>query len=67
MAAILTLTDHTHTPPQKIVISHTIRLIILILLAGIVVGSDGDPQPIIELPELTLISTDGYCLLLLLG
>ncbi|EIU7557638.1 MULTISPECIES: AbrB family transcriptional regulator [Providencia] len=57
MAAILALTDHTHTPPQKIVISHTIRLIILILLAGIVVGSDGDPQPIIELPVLTLTST----------
>lgn len=57
MAAILALTDHTHTPPQKIVISHTIRLIILILLAGIVVGSEGDPQPLFELPSLTLEST----------
>ncbi|QCJ69255.1 ammonia monooxygenase [Providencia heimbachae] len=57
MAAILALTDHTHTPPQKIVISHTIRLIILILLAGIVVGSNGNPQPIIELPDLTIKST----------
>ncbi|HHR6038679.1 TPA: AbrB family transcriptional regulator [Providencia alcalifaciens] len=57
MAAILALTDHTHTPPQKIVISHTIRLIILILLAGLVVGSEGDPQPLIEWPTLTLEST----------
>ncbi|MEQ5127303.1 AbrB family transcriptional regulator [Providencia zhijiangensis] len=57
MAAILALTDHTHTPPQKIVISHTIRLIILILLAGLVVGSEGDPQPLIEWPALTLEST----------
>ncbi|HGN1706958.1 TPA: AbrB family transcriptional regulator [Providencia rettgeri] len=65
MAAILALTDHTHTPPQKIVISHTIRLIILILLAGIVVGSDGDPQPIIELPQLTLAST--FWLLVIIG
>lgn len=57
MAAILALTDHTHTPPQKIVISHTIRLIILILLAGIVVGSNGSPQPLIVFPYLTLEST----------
>lgn len=67
MAAILALTDHTHTPPQKIVISHTIRLIILILLAGIVVGSDGDPQPIIELPELTLISTGWLLVIIAVG
>lgn len=65
MAAILALTDHTHTPPQKIVISHTIRLIILILLAGIVVGSDGDPPPIIELPQLTLVST--FWLFIIIG
>ncbi|MGO2303557.1 MAG: AbrB family transcriptional regulator [Providencia sp.] len=57
MAAILALTDHTHTPPQKIVISHTIRLIILIFLAGIVVGSNNDPQPIFQLPQLSLEST----------
>ncbi|WP_353241972.1 AbrB family transcriptional regulator [Providencia sp.] len=67
MAAILALTDHTHTPPQKIVISHTIRLIILILLAGIVVGSDGDPQPIIEFPSLTLIDTMWLLLIVAVG
>ncbi|MEZ2681160.1 MULTISPECIES: AbrB family transcriptional regulator [Providencia] len=67
MAAILALTDHTHTPPQKIVISHTIRLIILILLAGIVVGSDGDPQPIIEFPELTLVATGWLVLIIAVG
>ena len=67
MAAILALTDHTHTPTQKIVISHTIRLIILILLAGIVVGSDGDPQPIIEFPELTLVATGWLVLIIAVG
>ncbi len=67
MAAILALTDHTHTPPQKIVISHTIRLIILILLAGIVVGSDGDPQPIIEFPSLTLAATMWLLLIVAVG
>ncbi|WP_369310229.1 AbrB family transcriptional regulator [Providencia rettgeri] len=67
MAAILALTDHTHTPPQKIVISHTIRLIILILLAGIVVGSDGDPQPIIEFPSLTWIATMWLLLIIAVG
>lgn len=67
MAAILALTDHTHTPPQKIVISHTIRLIILILLAGIVVGSDGDPQPIIEFPSLTLTDTAWLLLIVAIG
>ncbi|EMF0918367.1 MULTISPECIES: AbrB family transcriptional regulator [Providencia] len=67
MAAILALTDHTHTPPQKIVISHTIRLIILILLAGIVVGSNGDPQPLIVLPSLTLEATFWLTLIVLTG
>ena len=67
MAAILALTDHTHTPPQKIVISHTIRLIILILLAGIVVGSDGDPQPIIELPDLNIESAFWLILIVAVG
>lgn len=67
MAAILALTDHTHTPPQKIVISHTIRLIILILLAGIVVGSDGDPQPLIEFPSLTLTATMWLLLIVAVG
>lgn len=67
MAAILALTDHTHTPPQKIVISHTIRLIILILLAGIVVGSDGDPQPVIEFPSLTLTATMWLLLIVAVG
>lgn len=67
MAAILALTDHTHTPPQKIVISHTIRLIILILLAGIVVGSHGDPQPLIVLPSLTLEATFWLTVIVLTG
>ena len=63
----MALTDHTHTPPQKIVISHTIRLIILILLAGIVVGSDGDPQPVIEFPSLTLAATMWLLLIVAVG
>ncbi|EKT54231.1 membrane-associated ammonia monooxygenase [Providencia sneebia DSM 19967] len=67
MAAILALMDHTNTPPQKIVISHTIRLIILILLAGIVVGSSGDPQPMIELPSLTLEATAWLSIIVLVG
>lgn len=67
MAAILALMDHTNTPPQKIVISHTIRLIILILLAGIVVGSSGDPQPMIELPSLTLEATSWLSVIVFVG
>ncbi|HEF8772394.1 AbrB family transcriptional regulator [Providencia manganoxydans] len=67
MAAILALTDHTHTPPQKIVISHTIRLIILILLAGVVVGSDGDPQPLLVLPSLTWQSSFWLLVIVLTG
>lgn len=56
MAAILALMDHTDTPPQKIVISHTIRLIILIALAGFVVGSDGSPSLPNVLPQMSLLS-----------
>lgn len=67
MAAILALVDHTHAPPQKIVISHTIRLIILIFLAGIVVGSDGDPQPLIEFPSLSFEATFWLIVIVLIG
>lgn len=56
MAAILALMDHTGTPPQKVVISHTIRLIILIMLAGVVVGSD-HPVPLpADIPPQSLVS-----------
>ncbi|WP_370552108.1 AbrB family transcriptional regulator [Citrobacter sp. FDAARGOS_156] len=34
MAAVLALASHIKTPPQKIVISHSLRLITLTLLAG---------------------------------
>ena len=56
MAAILALTDHTGTPPQKVVISHTIRLIILIMLAGVVVGSDHPVPPPADIPPQSLVS-----------
>lgn len=56
MAAILALTDHTGTPPQKVVISHTIRLIILIMLAGVVAGSDHPVPPPADIPPQSLVS-----------
>ncbi|WP_194857047.1 AbrB family transcriptional regulator [Morganella morganii] len=56
MAAILALMDHTGTPPQKVVISHTIRLIILIMLAGVVVGSDHPVPPPADIPPQSLVS-----------
>ncbi|MCW2476737.1 MULTISPECIES: AbrB family transcriptional regulator [unclassified Symbiopectobacterium] len=40
MAAVLALADFSKTPPQKIVISHSLRLITLTVLAGIIVGFD---------------------------
>ncbi len=67
MAAILALTDHTGTPPQKIVISHTIRLIILIFLAGLVVGSDGAVQSVIEIPHMSLLSVLWLLLIIAVG
>lgn len=56
MAAILALMDHTGTPPQKVVISHTIRLIILIMLAGVVVGSDHPVPPPADIPPQSQVS-----------
>lgn len=53
MAAILALMDHTGTPPQKVVISHTIRLI---MLAGVVVGSDHPVPPPADIPPQSLVS-----------
>ena len=50
MAAILALMDHTGTPPQKVVISHTIRL------AGVVVGSDHPVPPPADIPPQSLVS-----------
>ncbi|PHM30186.1 AbrB family transcriptional regulator [Xenorhabdus innexi] len=46
LAAILVLTEHSKTPPQKIVISHAIRLVILIIIAGIITGLN--PPPVTE-------------------
>lgn len=43
MAAVLALTEHTQTQPQKIVISHTIRLVVLIIIASVIVGLNPSP------------------------
>ncbi|MGM7604885.1 AbrB family transcriptional regulator [Proteus mirabilis] len=67
MAAILALTDHTKTPPQKIVISHTIRLIVLIIMAGFIVGSDKATLTEFTLPEMTLLSSMWLLLIVALG
>ncbi|WP_300004807.1 AbrB family transcriptional regulator [uncultured Cedecea sp.] len=40
MAAVLTLATYSNTPPQKIVISHALRLITLTMLAGLIVGGE---------------------------
>lgn len=67
MAAILALTDHTKTPPQKIVISHTIRLMVLIIMAGFIVGSDKANMPEFTIPEITLVSLLWLLLIVALG
>lgn len=48
MAAVLALAAHSKTPPQKIVISHALRLIVLTLLAGFVSrgGAEGSLVPV---------------------
>lgn len=46
MAAMLALTEHIKSPPQKIVISHTIRLMTLIFIAGAIVGMNSNSTPI---------------------
>lgn len=38
MAAVLALASHVKTPPQKIIISHSLRLITLTLFAGYITG-----------------------------
>ncbi|WP_446469325.1 AbrB family transcriptional regulator [Xenorhabdus stockiae] len=68
LAAILVLTEHSKTPPQKIVISHAIRLVVLIIIAGIITGLN--PPPVIEVAPfsytpgiigwLILIAAGGY-------
>ncbi|WP_025154042.1 AbrB family transcriptional regulator [Morganella morganii] len=67
MAAILALTDHTGTPPQKVVISHTIRLIILIMLAGVVVGSDHPVPPPADIPPQSPVSVLWLLLIVVCG
>lgn len=67
MAAILALTDHTKTPPQKIVISHTIRLMVLIIMAGLIVGSDKANMPNFSLPQMTIMSLLWLFLIVVLG
>ncbi|WP_311749228.1 AbrB family transcriptional regulator [Proteus terrae] len=67
MAAILALTDHTKTPPQKIVISHTIRLMVLIIMAGFIVGADKANMPEFAIPEMTIISLLWLLLIVALG
>ena len=48
MAAVLALATSINTPPQKIVISHALRLIALTLLAGFIVG--GETHSSLSLP-----------------
>ncbi|OAT48624.1 putative ammonia monooxygenase [Proteus hauseri ATCC 700826] len=67
MAAILALTDHTKTPPQKIVISHTIRLMVLIIMAGIIVGGDKANMPEFALPQMTMLSFTWLLLIVAVG
>ncbi|HDF2342844.1 TPA: AbrB family transcriptional regulator [Morganella morganii] len=67
MAAILALTDHTGTPPQKVVISHTIRLIILIMLAGVVVGSDHPVPSSADIPPQSPVSVLWLLLIVVCG
>ncbi|MDX7991296.1 AbrB family transcriptional regulator, partial [Xenorhabdus littoralis] len=42
-AAVLALSEHIQTPPQKVVISHAIRLVLLTILAGIITGLNPPP------------------------
>ncbi|PHM50073.1 AbrB family transcriptional regulator [Xenorhabdus miraniensis] len=51
MAAVLALSDHTQTQSQKIVISHAIRLVVLIIIASIIVGLNPPPatDPVTEI------------------
>lgn len=41
MAAVLALASHSKTPPQKIVISHSLRLLTLTFLAGYITSGGG--------------------------
>lgn len=50
MAAVLALASHIKTPPQKIIISHSLRLITLTLFAGYISG--GAHTPTAMSPEL---------------
>lgn len=71
MAAVLALASHIKTPPQKIVISHSLRLIVLTLLAGFISrgGAEGSLIPasvafysVNNLLWLTVIVAAGYAL-----
>ncbi|EHM47125.1 AbrB family transcriptional regulator [Yokenella regensburgei] len=53
MAAVLALATHINAPPQKIVISHSLRLITLTLLAGMIAGGEGAPGAHLAWPELS--------------
>lgn len=50
MAAVLALADHINAPPQKIVISHSLRLITLTMLAGVIVGGEAHSSPSLSWP-----------------
>jgi membrane protein AbrB duplication len=53
MAAVLALATHINAPPQKIVISHSLRLITLTLLAGLITGGvQATPGAHLAWPEL---------------
>ncbi|TQI82362.1 hypothetical protein FHU10_2663 [Serratia fonticola] len=50
MAAVLALAAHINAPPQKIVISHALRLITLTLLAGFIAGEQTHANPFLSWP-----------------
>ncbi|MCS3431362.1 AbrB family transcriptional regulator [Klebsiella sp. BIGb0407] len=51
MAAVLALATHINTPPQKIVISHALRLITLTMLAGFIAGGKMHPSLSLSWPD----------------
>jgi len=51
MAAVLALATHINAPPQRIVISHALRLITLTMLAGFIAGGEAHSDISLSLPD----------------
>lgn len=60
MAAVLALASHIKTPPQKIIISHSLRLITLTLFAGYISGGAHTPT---DFPPVLFTATNMLWLL----